>query len=131
MEQQDNYQQPQVPGGQPPYNPGGQQQYGVGGGQQGLPNATAALILGILSILLCWLYGILGIACGIIGLVLSNKDLKLYKENPGVYTKSSYNNSNAGRICSIIGLSLSALWLIYVIVVVLILGSALWSFGSY
>jgi M penetrans paralogue family 26 len=94
-----------------------------GGGQRPLPNATAALVLGILSIVLCWLYGIIGLGCGIIGLILANKDTKMYNANPGVYTQSSYNNAKAGKVCSIIGLALSALFVIYMIVVFMTIGS--------
>ena len=36
-----------------------------------LPNATAALVLGIISIVGALCYGIVGIICGIIGLVLA------------------------------------------------------------
>ena len=49
---------------------------------QKLPNATAVLILGIFSILTCCCYGIISISLGAIGLVLANKDAKLYAENP-------------------------------------------------
>lgn len=81
---------------------------------QKLPNATAVLILGIFSILTCCCYGIIGLALGIIALVLANKDLKLYQENPELY--SNYNNLKIGRILAIIGIVLSAAYLIYVIV---------------
>ena len=77
-------------------------------GQQPLQNATAALVLGILSIVLCGV----GVVLGIIALVLANKDLRLYKSNPEFYTIGSYNNLNAGRICGIIGLILNALFVI-------------------
>lgn len=49
---------------------------------QKLPNATAVLILGIASIITCCCYGVVSIILGIIGLVLANKDLKLYSQNP-------------------------------------------------
>jgi len=45
-----------------------------------LPNATAALVLGIISIVGAFCYGI-GIILGIIGLVLANKDKKLWEQN--------------------------------------------------
>lgn len=79
-----------------------------------LPNATAVLVLGILSIVTCWLYGFIGIILGIIALVLHKKDNELYKTNRSAY-EASYKNSNAGKICAIIGLSLSALFLLYVV----------------
>ena len=89
-----------------------------------VPNAGAVLTLGIISIALCWCYGIVALTCGIIALVLGNKALALYKANPNNYTLSSYNNVKSGRVCAIIGLCLSALMLIYVIVVFAFIGAA-------
>ena len=37
--------------------------------QQPLPNSTAVLVLGILSIAICWCYGLFGVTMGIIALV--------------------------------------------------------------
>lgn len=74
-----------------------------------LPNATATLVLGILSIVVCFI-------CGIIALVISNKDMALYKADPGQYSVASYNNIKAGRICSIIGIGLQVLGLIVYII---------------
>jgi hypothetical protein len=87
-----------------------------------LPNATASLVLGIVSIATCWLYGIPGIVCGIIAIVLSGKDKTIYNSNPAAYA-NSYKNSNAGRICGIIGLCLSVLWLIYIVWALMFLSS--------
>ncbi len=67
-----------------------------------LPNATAVLVLGILSILFWCCWGI-GLVLGIIGLILGSKSKKLYKEDPGRYSVSSYKNLNAGWICALIG----------------------------
>lgn len=81
-------------------------------GQIPLPNATAVLVLGIISIPVCFcyfLFGIPGLVLGIISIVLSNKAKKLYAENPSLYTQVSYNNLKAGRICAIIGLCLNAI----------------------
>ena len=39
-------------------------------GNQSVPNATAVLVLGIVSIVTCFCYGIIGLACAIIALVL-------------------------------------------------------------
>lgn len=78
-------------------------------GQQGnavpLPNATATLVLGILSIVVCFI-------CGIIALVLSNKDVADYKANPDAYTAASYSNIKVGRICAIVGLCLQIIGII-------------------
>lgn len=98
-----------------------EQQYG-GLYVQALPNSTPTLVIGILSILSCCCYGLPGLILGIIGLVLGNKDRKLYAENPGFYTESSYKNSKAGRICSIIAIVLSALFVMFVIAVISTVG---------
>lgn len=82
--------------------------------KQPLPNATAVLVLGILSIAFCWCYGILGIIMGIIALVISTNPLKLYKADPEKW--SGYPNLQAGRVTAIVGLSLSALFIIIVII---------------
>ena len=82
---------------------------------QPLPNATASLVLGIISIVMCWCYGVLGLILGIIGLVLGNKAATLYKQSPGTYSEASFKNANAGKICSIIGLILGGLYVILII----------------
>jgi Na+-transporting methylmalonyl-CoA/oxaloacetate decarboxylase gamma subunit len=76
-----------------------------------LPNATATLVLGILSIVICFI-------CGIIALVISNKDVALYKSNPELYSAASYNNIKAGRICAIIGIALQVVGLIFYIFII-------------
>lgn len=77
-----------------------------------LPNATATLVLGILSIVVCFI-------CGIVALVISNKDLALYRANPELYNEGSYNSIKAGRICAIIGIALQVVaLLVYIAVIV-------------
>lgn len=100
------------------------QPFNTPSGQIALPNSAAILTLGIISIALCWCYGFIALTCGIIALVLGNKAMAVYKANPNLYTPSSYNNAKAGRICAIIGLCLSALMLIYLIVVFAFIGAA-------
>jgi len=87
--------------------------------QQNLPNSTGVLVLGILSIVSAICYGI-GLICGIIGLVLASKDRKLYKEAPELYSPASYGTSNAGRICAIIGIVLSSLFIIFFVFIILL-----------
>lgn len=89
---------------------------------QPLPNAVAVLILGVISIISACCYGIVGLICGIIAVVLGNKDMRLYRSNPQAYTLSSYNNMQAGRICGIIGLILSVLIMIFFIYVISVVG---------
>jgi hypothetical protein len=74
-------------------------------GNQQLPNATAVLVLGILSIVVCFV-------CGIVALVISNKDLASYKAHPEDYSLSSYNNIKAGRVCAIIGIAFQVVLII-------------------
>ena len=72
---------------------------------QQLPHAITVLVLGIVSIIFSFIW-IVCIPTGIIGIVLSVKSLKLYKQSPDVYSESSHKIVNAGKICSIIGLFL-------------------------
>lgn len=87
---------------------------------QKLPNATTVLILGIVSIVTCCCYGIIGLIAGGIGLMMAKKDLILYNENPELY--SNYNNLKIGRVLCIIGIVLSALYLVYVIFLFSVIG---------
>lgn len=97
--------------------------FGFGGMQQALPNATAVLVLGILSIVTCCcFYGLISLVLAIIAIVLSKKDIALYLSNVGMYTESSYKNLKAGRVCAIIGLVFSAIIIIGCIIFVAIFG---------
>jgi hypothetical protein len=84
-----------------------------------LPNATATLVLGILSIVFCFCYGIIGLILGIVALAISSGSMELYHENPHHFTVASYNNLKAGRICSIIGVSISALFILIIAAVII------------
>ena len=88
-----------------------------------LPNATAVLVLGILSIVLAFCYGIFGVVCGIIGLMLANKDRRAYLATPELFSPSSYSTLNAGRTCSIIGLILGALFLLIILFYIIFFGT--------
>lgn len=81
--------------------------------QKKLPNATVVLILGILSILSCCCYGIIGIIIGGIALMLYKKDKKIYDQNPSLYV--NYANLNTGRILAVIGLVFNILFILYLI----------------
>jgi len=89
--------------------------------QQQLPNATAVLVLGILSLVfICPYISLVGIVLGIIALVLASRDQTLYNQNPSAYSLSSFNNLKAGRVCAIIGLSIAVLT--FIITVLFIIG---------
>lgn len=87
-----------------------------------LPNATATLVLGILSIVFSCCYGLIGLIVGIIALAISGNAKKMYEANPSEY--QGYENLRAGRIMAIVGIVLSALFILFIIVYVVILGYA-------
>ncbi len=95
-----------------------------------LPNATAILVLGILSLIFCWMcYGsIIGVILGIIAIILASEPRKMYLQNPQLYTESSYKNLNAGRVCAIIGLCISLAMV--VLIILMVLGIAAIGLGS-
>jgi len=95
------------------------------GSQVSVPNSTAVLVLGIISIVLCWCTGLVGIACGIIALIMSGKGKAIYESSPESYTISSFNNMKAGKICAIIGTILSAIYLVYYVILIAFYGFAL------
>lgn len=95
--------------------------------KQMLPNATAVLVLGICSIVFGCFF--IGIALGIIGIVLSKKGREMYKQNPSQY--DGYGSLNAGFIMSIIGLCISSLYLVYWLIIVAILGQTAFSLSQF
>lgn len=87
---------------------------------QKLPNATAVLVLGILSILTCCCYGLFGLALAIVGLYLTNNDLKIYNAAPEQYI--NFQQLNTGKILCIIGIVLNAIMLLYFIWIIKMIG---------
>lgn len=86
--------------------------------EQKLPNATTSLVLGIVSFLCCFFSsGIGGIILSGIALYLSNRDLKLYAEDPESY--NNYKQVKTARIIAIIGLVLAVVTLISVIIFIM------------
>ena len=88
--------------------------------QQKLPNSTLILVFGIISIVTCCCYGILGLIFGIIAMVMAKKATALYMENPEQYT--GYQNVKTGKILAIIGIVLNVIYLGYVIFLFATLG---------
>jgi uncharacterized protein YqhQ len=80
-------------------------------GEAQLPNASATMVLGILSIVVCFV-------CGIIALAISSKDLQMYRANPENYSLASYNSLKTGRICAIVGLCLQIVGIIIYMIVI-------------
>ena len=85
------------------------------------PYSVAALVLGICSIVFSCAF--VGLVCGIVGLVLSSNGFKAYKLNPDDY--SGTGMLQAGKITSIIGVVLGALYVVYAIVLVGIIGAGI------
>ncbi len=95
--------------------------------QQELPNSTGVLVLGILSIVFCFCYGIFGIVFGIIALAMAKKATNLYLSTPDKFTEGSFKNMKAGKVCAIVGLCLSSIYAIIAIIYIAVIGAA---FGS-
>jgi hypothetical protein len=92
--------------------------------QREIPNSGGVLALGIISILGAFCYGVPGLICAIIGLTMGNTAINAYEMNPAIYTSSSYSNAKAGRVCAIIGLSISCLFIL--ILIIAIVADARW-----
>jgi hypothetical protein len=90
--------------------------------QQKLPNATLILVFGILSIITCCCYGVIGLILGIVTLVLANKATKVYAENPELYT--GFQNVKTGKILAIVGIVLNVIMLVYMIWILSVIGFA-------
>lgn len=101
------------------------QQFSQPFGQQQIPNSTAVLVLGIISIVGCFCYGLVGLILGIIALVLAGKANNLYQQNPGIYSDASLKNLKAGRICAIVGTCLSALYFVILVIYIAFIGTVL------
>src|SRR5690606_20499106 len=90
--------------------------------QQKLPNATLILVFGILSIITCCCYGVIGLILGIVTLVLANKATRVYAENPELYT--GFQNVKTGKILAIVGIVLNVIMLVYMIWILSVIGFA-------
>ncbi|MFZ4105422.1 CCC motif membrane protein [Flavobacterium sp.] len=87
---------------------------------QKLPNATAVLVLGILSILTCCCYGFFGLILAIVGLYLTHKDLIIYNGSPEKFI--NFKQLNTGKILCIIGIVINAIMLLYFIWIIKMIG---------
>ena len=94
-----------------------------GRGSQVVPNSTEVMVLGILSIVFCWCWGILSVILGIVTIVLANQGERQYQLNPSAYSEVSYRNLKTGKTCAIVGLCLAALTIIGVILYFVVFGT--------
>ncbi len=98
-----------------------------------IPNSQGILILGIFSLVTtfcCGGIGFVGLALGIIAVVMSPKALDMYEQNPRAYTEGSFKNVNAGRICGIIGIVVNGVLIIAGIIYLILFGAGLTAFFS-
>lgn len=86
--------------------------------RQQIPNASAALTLGICSIVFSCC-GV-GLILGIIGIVLAVKGKNMYKQNPEMYEGQGV--MTAGLVTSIIGTSFGAIWVVFFIIRLIVTG---------
>lgn len=86
----------------------------VNGAKEQLPNSSAALVMGILSIvcICCGPMELVGIVLGILAIVFAKKAKMLYEENPEKFTETSAKNANTARICGIVGVCLAGFWML-------------------
>ena len=94
--------------------------------QPKLQNAVATLVLGLLSLLTnC---GGVGLVLGIIGLIISNKDEQRLRMTADPLYYSNAGMHKAGRIMSIIGIVLGAIFLVIGIISAVALGGSFFFF---
>lgn len=99
--------------------------------QNKLPADPSALILGIIGLVIgiagCCCYGftaIIPLGLSIVGLVMANKSMKLYRLNPEEFSESSRSNVSIARVINIISIVLNSLFLLVVIGALAFLGVA-------
>lgn len=87
--------------------------------------AVASMVLGILSLIGCLFYGVPGLICGIVAVVMAKKAREAVRV--GEAPAFSLDFAKAGRICGWIGISLSVLFFLliigYLVLVVSVFGA--------
>lgn len=99
-----------------------------------LPGDPIAITLGIISLVVfligCWCYGVIAIftlIISIIGLVVANRSLRLYKSDPSRYSQSSERSVNTGKILNIIGVVISGIVCLLLLILLLFFGGIFYS----
>lgn len=96
-----------------------------------LPADPTAIILGIVSIVIvglgccCGLFAIGSLILSIIGLVMANKSIKLYRQNPENYSSQSRSNAGVGQVICIVSVVISAIFVLISLVYWAFFGSQL------
>ena len=84
-----------------------------------IPSANAALVLGIIGLILFWIPLISLILC-ILAIAQGAKSNREFRANPGKYREGSRSSGNAGKIMGIIGAILTFLYWLFIFVVFLL-----------
>ena len=97
-----------------------------------LPADPTALILGIVALVIgfagCCCYGVFAIiplVISIVGLVMANKSLKEFDQNPEAFSQQSRSNVSIGRILNIIALIFNSIVVVLIIIFFAIYGTML------
>ncbi|RCW93808.1 CCC motif membrane protein [Winogradskyella arenosi] len=100
--------------------------------QNKLPADPLSLVLGILALVMgiagCCCYGVTAIIpliMSIIGLVVANKSLRAFGENPEIYDPQSRNNVNTAKIINIIALGLNGVVVLVGIIALVFYGTVI------
>lgn len=100
--------------------------------QSKLPADPTALILGIVALVIgfagCCCYGLFAIIpliLSIVGLIMANKSLKEFDQNPNIFSHQSRSNVSIGRILNIIAIIFNGILVLVVIVFFIIYGTLL------
>jgi len=95
--------------------------------------AVTGMILGICAIVICWLPFVgpfLGLACGVVGLILSLKAKNKAKADNLGETWDGKGMAMAGLVCSIIGMAVSAIALIVMIIALTAASAIIHAYGT-
>jgi hypothetical protein len=91
------------------------------------PGAVAALVCGILSIVLCW-FPIAGLVLGIVAILQAGKARQRAAADPATFEQGGVRV--AGFVCGVVGTSLSGVYNLYWIVFALFIGVAMTPSGG-
>lgn len=94
-----------------------------------LPADPTAIILGVVSLVIvglgccCGLFAIVSLVLSLIGLIMANKSIRLYRQNPEDYISQSRSNAGVGQVICIVGLVISSILVLFSIVYFALFGS--------
>lgn len=94
--------------------------------EQRAGKAVASMVLGIISVFSCMFYGVPGLVCGIIAVVLAKRAREAVRL--GEAPAFSLDFAKAGKVCGWVGICLSGLFfllvVLYMVFVVALIGTA-------